>query len=54
MLIEYKRVKNVLRVVRVIHHKELSALRNQEHLSGWRGCFDCKCFVHRPSAYSHM
>ena len=46
MLTEYKRVKNVLRVVRVIHHKELSSLRNGEHLlSGWRDCFECKCFV---------
>ena len=38
---EYKCVKNdKLRVVRVIHHKELSSLRNGEHLlSGWRDCF---------------
>ena len=46
MLTEYKGLKNVLRVVRVIHHKELSSLRNGEHLfSGWRDCFECKCFV---------
>ena len=30
---EYKRVKNKLRVVRVIDHKELSSLRNGEHPS---------------------
>jgi len=43
---EYKGVKNKLHVVRVIHHKELSSLRNGEHfLSGWRDCFECKCLV---------
>ena len=44
---EYKRVKNdKLRVVRVIHHKELSSLRNGEHLlRGWRDCFGCKCLI---------
>lgn len=42
MLTECKRVKNKLRVVRVVHHKELSSLRNGQHLlSGWRDCFEC-------------
>jgi len=46
MLTDYKRTKDKLRVVRVIHHKELSSLRNGEHLlSGWRDCFECKCMV---------
>ena len=46
LVTEYKRVKNKLRVVRVIHHKELSSLRNGEHLlSGWRDCFECMWFV---------
>jgi len=45
-LSECKRVKNKLRVVRVIYHKELSSLRNGEHLlRGWRDCFECKSFV---------
>lgn len=36
-----ERVKNKLRVVRVIHHKELSPLRIGEHLlRSWRGCFE--------------
>ena len=53
---EYKRVKNKLRVVRVIHHKELSSLRNGEHLlSGWRDCFECKCFVSSTiSMHAHI
>lgn len=32
MLTESKRAKSTLRVVRAIHHKELSSLRNGEHL----------------------
>ena len=47
-------VKNKLRVVRMIHHKELSSLRNGDHLlSGWRDCFECKGLVSSTFLRTH-